>query len=164
MSRICTKCHKEYPATTEYFYARKDSKDGLRNTCRSCDNKVKNRYWATEKGKLTAKRYGETKAGKVTSKRKLERYRSTIKGTLRNTFAHMKERCDNPNHSKYRYYGGRGIKNKFTSNEFVEYVINILEIDPRGLDVDRIDNNGNYEPGNIQFITHKENLRKKVPQ
>ena len=42
-------------------------------------------------------------------------------------------------------------------------MINILQIDPRGLKVHRIDNNRHYEPGNIEFLTQKEhNLRHRA--
>lgn len=34
--KLCTKCYKEYPATLEYFYNRKDSKDNLSNWCKEC--------------------------------------------------------------------------------------------------------------------------------
>lgn len=80
---------------------------------------------------------------------------------LRNTYARIIERCNKTSHPKYRYYGGRGIECRFTSDEFVDYVVNVLKVDPRGLECDRIDNDGHYEKGNIQFITHKENLRKR---
>ena len=35
-TKICTKCKKELPATTEYFYYAKKSKDGLRSWCKDC--------------------------------------------------------------------------------------------------------------------------------
>jgi len=81
---------------------------------------------------------------------------------LRNRYSNILSRCNNPGHSAYKYYGGRGIQVNFEScDEFVDYVIDVLQIDPRGLDIDRIDNDGNYEPGNIRFVTHKENLQNK---
>ncbi len=129
--------------------------------CRPCDNAIKRKYWQTKKGKITCKKYRKTNKGKAAIKISLKRYRSTIRGMLRNTFAHIKERCNDPNHSRYKDYGGRGIKLKFTSDEFVNYVVNVLKIDPRRLEVDRIDNNGNYEPGNIRFVTHKKNCNNK---
>ena len=74
----------------------------------------------------------------------------------------MNQRCNNPEAQNYKYYGGRGIKNKFTSlDEFRDYVMNELRVDPRGLDIDRIDNSGHYEKGNIRFITHKENCQNR---
>ena len=70
----------------------------------------------------------------------------------------MKERCSNPKRKAYERYGGRGIKCLFNSpDEFINYVINELQIDPRGLQIDRINNNGHYEPGNIRFVTSKIN-------
>jgi len=86
------------------------------------------------------------------------RYAATIVGSLRKRFSGMRSRCDNPNDRGYKYYGGRGIKCKFKdSNEFVDYVVSVLKVDPCGLQVDRIDNNGHYEPGNIRFVTAKVN-------
>ncbi len=89
-------------------------------------------------------------------------YHKTINGRLRRCFGCMKRRCENPKSAKYKDYGGRGIKIKFTSSdEFVDYVINVLKVDPRGLQIDRIDNNGHYEPGNIRFTTSKVNNNNK---
>ncbi|KKN21676.1 hypothetical protein LCGC14_0923040 [marine sediment metagenome] len=91
-----------------------------------------------------------------------KKYRQTIRGWLCGCFHHIKERCVNSRHPRYRDYGGRGIKCLFkSSQEFADYVVNELQIDPRNLEVDRIDNNGHYEPGNIRFVTSKENCNNR---
>lgn len=65
-----------------------------------------------------------------------------------------KERCSNPNHPKYPRYGGRGIRFLFTS--FEQFY---AEVGPRPSSehsIDRKDNDGNYEPGNVRWATRKE--------
>ena len=86
-----------------------------------------------------------------------KRYEATINGYLRRLYQRIKQRCENPNDSSYPNYGGRGIEVRFTSDEFVEYVRNVLQQDPRGLTIDRIDSDGHYEPGNIWFCTMTQN-------
>ena len=62
----------------------------------------------------------------------------------------------------YKNYGGRGIKVKFACFEdFFDYVVNELRADPRGLTIDRIDNDGDYERGNIRFVSQVENLQNR---
>lgn len=73
----------------------------------------------------------------------------------------MNQRCNNQNSPRYKDYGGRDIRLKFTPNGFIDYVTNVLKIDPRGLTIDHIDNNGHYEKGNIRFVTNRENLQNK---
>ncbi len=83
-------------------------------------------------------------------------------GHLRRVFAAIKHRCNNPSNGAFKNYGGRGIQNKFSSvDEFVDYVVNKLQVDPRELHIDRINNNGHYEKGNIRFVTCKENNNNK---
>jgi hypothetical protein len=62
-------------------------------------------------------------------------------------------RCTNPNVDNYKDYGGRGIKFLFTS--FEQF---FAEIGPRpeGMTLDRIDNDGNYEPGNVRWATRSQ--------
>jgi hypothetical protein len=64
-----------------------------------------------------------------------------------------KGRCNNPRNRSYKDYGGRGIKFLFTS--FEQW---FGEIGPRPSphhSHDRIENDGNYEPGNVQWATKK---------
>ena len=72
-------------------------------------------------------------------------------------WAGIKQRISNPNHWAYKYYGGRGIKmcsEWFSSFEsFLSYVG--VRPDPL-LTIDRIDNDGNYEPGNVRWATRKQ--------
>jgi hypothetical protein len=85
-------------------------------------------------------------------------YQKTFIGYLRKRFTCIKQRCTNPKHDSYKYYGGRGIECRFKDvNEFIDYIINELQINPKGLQIDRINNDGHYEKGNIRFTTAKVN-------
>lgn len=69
-------------------------------------------------------------------------------------------RCENPEHLTYYRYGGRGIRNEFKSQEeFVIWAINNGYAD--NLEIDRIDNDKNYSPGNCRWVTKSENGRNK---
>ena len=73
----------------------------------------------------------------------------------------MKLRCTNPKDKAYRRYGGRGIKICDEWLDYMKFKHWALEngYEP-GLTIDRIDNDGNYEPDNCQFITQSENSKK----
>lgn len=57
-------------------------------------------------------------------------------------------RCNNPKNGKFKDYGGRGIKFLFTS---FEQFYKELGPRPEGMSLDRIEVNGNYEPGNVRW-------------
>ena len=73
--------------------------------------------------------------------------------------AAAKQRCQNPRDRQYALYGGRGIEFRFPS--VIKAGIWILENVPnvrREYELDRIDTNGHYEPGNIRFVPRRENV------
>jgi hypothetical protein len=65
----------------------------------------------------------------------------------------MKQRCCNPNNPGYEYYGGRGITVCKNWRENFEIFYADVGDPPDNLSFDRIDNNGNYEPGNWRWGT-----------
>lgn len=77
----------------------------------------------------------------------------------------MKTRCYNVNHKAYKDYGGRGIKVcRRWLNSFENF---LLDMGERPIDktLDRINNNGNYEPLNCKWSTSSEqnnNQRKRI--
>ena len=76
----------------------------------------------------------------------------------------IKQRCFNPNNSRYKEYGGRGIT---MCNEWLNSYENFKTwsfehgyMENCGLSIDRIDNDGDYNPDNCQWITISENASK----
>jgi len=75
----------------------------------------------------------------------------------------MRRRCTNPTHVAYKYYGGRGIKvcDEWMSFEsgFDEFIEHIGPAPSEDHSVDRIDVNGDYEPGNVKWATALEQAK-----
>lgn len=67
----------------------------------------------------------------------------------------MKTRCDNKNNDNYKYYGGRGITYCERWESFGNFYKDMGER-PYGMTLDRINVNGNYEPGNVKWSSPKE--------
>ncbi len=152
MKKKCSKCNASKDISK--FLKLKTPKDGLQRQCKTCvkayrrsktyrdsQRKYMLKYWA-----LNPER----------SKTNLAKYHATVNGHLRRQYHNMNQRC-----KSQESYIKAGVKNKFESaNALISYVVGVMEVDPRGLDVHRINNDGHYEKGNIEFLTEQEHMSK----
>lgn len=72
----------------------------------------------------------------------------------------MHTRCTNKKHPKFRLYGGRGIAVCARWKSFEAFLADMGER-PVGTTLDRVDRNGNYEPGNCRWATDGEQNRNR---
>ena len=85
----------------------------------------------------------------------------TTKSPTYKAWENMVQRCTNPKHGKWEYYGGRGIAISPEYRTFAGF-LNGMGERPEGMTLDRIDFDGNYEPGNCRWSdmqTQKANRR-----
>jgi hypothetical protein len=90
------------------------------------------------------------------------------KHPLYKTWLNMRRRCYDVGAHNYKHYGGRGIQVCEEWREdalaFVTWLEANLGPRPKGHTLDRLDNNGNYEPGNVRWATQAEqNANKHAP-
>jgi hypothetical protein len=84
---------------------------------------------------------------------------------LYDTWKSMRRRCTDPNWRRYDRYGGRGIRvcDRWLHGEggasgFTCFAADVGERPP-GTSLDRIDNDGHYEPGNVRWATQSDQMR-----
>jgi hypothetical protein len=80
---------------------------------------------------------------------------------LYKTWQGIKSRCLNKNNKNYSQYGARGITISTAWLDFLTFVNDVGEPPFENAQLDRIDNNGNYELGNCRWVTAKENAQNR---
>ena len=80
--------------------------------------------------------------------------------SLYRVWAGMKSRCTDKQHPKYANYGGRGITVCDRWASFPAFLEDMGER-PEGTSIDRVDNNGDYEPSNYRWATGEQQARNK---
>lgn len=120
-----------------------------------CGAETHSVLWAVVRGAVRqCAACGHKKQAVAISKHGLSRSREF------NKFYQAKERCTNPRCARYHEYGGRGIKWLFDSYEQIYAELGPC---PSGMTLDRINNDGNYESGNVRWATWKQQFASRRP-
>lgn len=82
-----------------------------------------------------------------------------------NTWAHMVRRCTDQTSKDWRNYGGRGIKVWYVwRHSFASFLASVGPRPSAAHSIDRIDNNGDYKPGNVRWATRTMQNRNQRPR
>lgn len=127
-----------------------------RYLCPECGNEKLARAVDSKKSSVCIKCFNK-KPRKHGYSKKNDRHPLYIK------WEHMKQRCNDKNHTSYKNYGGRGItvcKEWQTFEGFIKWD-GIKDWRP-GLQIDRIDVNSGYSPDNCRWVTVRENSQNRT--
>jgi hypothetical protein len=107
-----------------------------------------------------------TELGKARTGEKNPAYRHGLEShPLYSCWHGMLARCENPDLPKYVSYGARGIKVCAEWHDVATFIADIERLigpRPDGYSLDRTDNDGNYEPGNVRWATpHMQRMNQR---
>jgi hypothetical protein len=135
-------------------------------------DKKRNTYWLCKcdcgnrvERKLNDLVHGYTKSCGCLRKEKPTTHGKSANGKNYERWKAMKKRCLNPNDRYFHRYGGRGIAifdewvNDFDA--FDKYISSLPHHNEPGYTIDRINNDRNYEPGNLRWATASEQAKNR---
>lgn len=158
---VCTKCGVQ--KSFEDFPKDKRARYGISRRCSECANANSRRYSKQNADLIRYKQLElrQLKADVREVKRSLGMLdERTDRQRLQSVYNQIGQRCNNPNSEKYPIYGGRGIRRNFVSSEeFINW--SMKNGYQQGMQIDRIDNDGNYEPSNCRWVDGATNVRNR---
>ena len=104
---------------------------------------------AAKLGRAVSTTHGETAGGKATPEY--------------HAWQHLRQRCGNPLNPEFGRYGARGIRVCDRWLRFENFLADMGRRPGKGYSIDRINNDGNYEPGNCRWATAKQQAMNRRP-
>jgi hypothetical protein len=156
----CSRC-KKWKKKSEFSKHKREC-GGLDYWCKLCKNACQAIYVEKNRKQINKKRRNYNKTHKVKIKNQRKKYKQSTPWAY--VFYGIKQRCNNQKNSRYKYYGGRGIKCLLSKEE----VKSLWYRDKAWLlkrpSIDRKDNDGDYTYNNCQFIEQSLNFSKRNSQ
>lgn len=139
---------------TKYAYTREDGQSMWHCICSCGTESIKSN------GNLRLGVKSCSHACGIADSNKARAVHGRAKSKEHSAWVSMKQRCTNPNHPGFKHWGGRGITVcDEWMNDFSAFFSHIGKA-PDGvrISIDRINNEGNYEPGNVRWATPREQI------
>jgi len=134
-------------------------------TCPQCKIEFTTRISAVKRVKKTCKKCSKKNISSFLSDNKPSYKHGYSKSVLERVYFSMKSRCYNKTNKDYVHYGDRGIKvsDEFLNNKlvFYKYMESLDNYNEDGRSIDRINNDGDYERGNLRWATKKQQIKNR---